>query len=38
MERFCGDMSLPNKDFLKSVGLAGVGSVDLLDTIRSAFL
>lgn len=40
MERFCNEVaiSLPNKDFLKSVGITGITSEELLDTIRRAFL
>lgn len=40
MEKFCDEVatSLPNKDFLKSVGLTGIDCEDLLDTIRKAFL
>lgn len=40
MELFCDEVaiSLPNKDFLKSVGLANITSEELLNTIRSAFL
>lgn len=40
MEQFCDEVaaSLPNKDFLKSVGLTAIDSKELLDTIRKAFL